>query len=73
MRTPKGYHVRRGDYEDTTDDRTGRWYIDKDGEPIDHRGKGYATRREAVETLVRRLSDSADTLWWTSGRKDTTS
>jgi len=74
MRTPKGYTARRGDYDHGNrqmphgDDCGDRWYIDAHGEPIDHRGPGYATRREAVWALVDRLDDVqrsfADTLRW---------
>lgn len=70
MRTPKGYVAVRCDYEGTTDDRADRWYIDKIGEPVDHRGPGDRTRREAVAQLVDRLDDiersAAEMLHWTS-------
>ena len=69
MRTPKGYVARRGDFDGTTDDRRDRWYIDTIGEPVDHRGPGHPTRREAVAMLVDRLDDiersQAETLHWT--------
>lgn len=64
MRTPKGYVAVRGDCTDDIgmpdhmgDDRADRWYIDRIGEPVDHRGAGKRTRREAVEMLVDRLDD----------------
>jgi hypothetical protein len=63
VRTPRGYITRRGDFHGTTDDRAGRWYTDKIGEPIDHRGQGYRTRREAIEALrnrTRRPAPSSD-------------
>jgi hypothetical protein len=64
MRTPKGYAAVRGD--DAHDlgmpahmgnDRADRWYIDTIGQPVDHRGPGHRTRREAVQMLVGRLDD----------------
>jgi hypothetical protein len=69
MRTPRGYVTRRGDfYNDTTDDHADRWYTDKIGEPIDHRGQGYRTRREAIEALRDRLDDiefaQSERLYW---------
>ena len=69
MRTPKGYVAVRGDYTGTTDDRRDRWYIDTIGQPVDHRGPGHRTRREAVQMLVDRLNDiersQAERLYWT--------
>lgn len=67
MRTPRGYVARRGDEHNHpngawphTDDCDDRWYIDTIGQPVDHRGKGYRTRAEAVEVL----SDRLDFLRW---------
>ena len=50
-----GYWIDRGNYVGTTDDRADRWYINTKGQPIDHRGAGWATHREAIEELSRRL------------------
>jgi hypothetical protein len=57
-RTPIGWTVRRGDMANHPlpagdwrhgDDCADRWYADRDGEPIDHRGPGRPTRAEAIE------------------------
>lgn len=53
--TPNGWTVRRGNYYGSTDDRADRWYADQDGHPIDHRGRGHATRKEAIVSLLDRL------------------
>ena len=47
---PKRFRVQRGNYSETSSDRSDRWYIDDTHSTvIDHRGPGYATRREAEE------------------------
>ena len=46
----KRFHVVRGNYSEASSDRCDRWYInDTKSTVIDHRGPGYATRREAEE------------------------
>ncbi len=51
------YRVIEGSYRDTSDDVAGRWYLaDAEGDAIDKRGRGYASRAEALDKLVERLS-----------------
>lgn len=52
----RGYEITRGSYRTTTDDRMDRWYIDPVDGLCDRRGKGFATRKEALETLTDRLA-----------------
>lgn len=58
------YDVIEGSYTGTSDDVAGRWYIvDTEGDAVDKRGRGYATREDALDALVARLSmypDPAD-------------
>lgn len=58
------YSVVEGSYRGTSDDVAGRWYIvDAEGDAIDKRGRGYATRVDALAALVERLTmypDPAD-------------
>jgi hypothetical protein len=42
-----GYYVREGSYQGTTDDRLGRWYVGKEGEPFRPHGAGHRTQGEA--------------------------
>ena len=52
------YELIRGSYTGTSDDVAGRWYlVDRESDIIDKRGPGFATRREALDTLVERLWD----------------
>lgn len=46
-----GYNVERGNYSETSDDRRDRWYIQKIGDITDHRGRGFATRQEALDLI----------------------
>ena len=51
------YEVVGGSYTGTGDDVAGRWYIvDTRGDAIDKRGRGWASREEALGALVERLS-----------------
>ena len=44
----KGHRITRGDYQNTTDDRLDRWYIDPPGADImDRRGPGFRTLADA--------------------------
>lgn len=43
-----GYEISKGEYVGTTDNRLDRWYIG----PRKY-GKGFATRREALEVAAR--------------------
>ena len=52
-----------GAYTGTSDDVAGRWYIvDREGDAIDKRGRGWRTRAEAIDALTERL-DAIDA--WT--------
>ena len=51
-----GYRIVRGSYQDTTDDRSDRWYVEHESaQVVDRRGAGYATRREALDAIGDRL------------------
>jgi len=57
------YAVVEGAYTGTSDDVAGRWYIvDREGDAIDKRGRGWRTRAEAIDALTERL-DAIDA--WT--------
>lgn len=58
------YETVRGGYHGTTDDRADRWYVvDTEADIIDKRGPGWATREEALDEVVARL-----TAWPADGR-----
>lgn len=42
----------RGDYTGTTDDRSNRWYLQSIDGPVDHRGKGYPSKRYILDHAV---------------------
>jgi hypothetical protein len=42
-----GYYIRQGSYQGTTDDRSGRWYVGREGEPFRPHGAGHRTQAEA--------------------------
>ena len=47
-----GYKLVRGSYSTTTDDRADRWYWEhEDDRVVDRRGPGFATKKEALESL----------------------
>ena len=49
---PPEYDIVAGNYLSASDDIAGTWYVvDRDGDLIDKRGRGYATRAEAWEAL----------------------
>jgi hypothetical protein len=51
-----GYEIVRGSYVGTNDDRADRWYIQRiESNTIDRRGDGFATKRDALDTLSERL------------------
>ena len=51
-----GYEITRGDYYGTADNNARRWYIQPISGPVDRRGRGFATRREAMFALGDLLS-----------------
>jgi len=51
-----GYDLTRGAYVGTCDDRLAGWYVDRQGQPRDRRGPGYATRAEALQALAELLA-----------------
>ena len=52
-----GYDVCRGSYVTTSGDRLDRWYVDKDGQLRDHSGRGYRTRRLALNAVSAAVND----------------
>ena len=42
-----GYYIAEGSYHGTTDDRIGRWYVGRDGEPFRPYGAGHRAKGEA--------------------------
>jgi hypothetical protein len=51
----KGGWIAKGGYVGTCDDRADRWYINRIGNPINHQGKGFATRAAALQHLAESL------------------
>jgi len=46
----KRFTVTRGAYTGTNDNRLDRWYVeDSQGDVVDRRGPGYATKKQAQE------------------------
>jgi len=41
----------QGDYDGTTDNRRGRWYMQEIGGVADRQGAGYATRDEVIDMI----------------------
>ena len=52
----QGGWIDKGGYIGTCDDRADRWYINRIGQPIAHRGKGFATKGAALQHLAESLS-----------------
>ena len=53
----RGYLIRRGGYQGTTDDRIDAWYIDhEDADTLDRRGPGYRTLADARTGIDRHKS-----------------
>lgn len=51
------FEVVEGSYTGTSDDVAGRWYtVDTEADIIDKRGRGYATREDALEAIIERLT-----------------
>ena len=42
-----GYYIREGEYQGTTDNRLGRWYVGRKGEGFRPYGAGHRTQGEA--------------------------
>jgi hypothetical protein len=49
---PTGYSIGRGAYVGTSDDKIGRWYVERDDGPVDRRGRGYRSRKAAFDAFV---------------------
>jgi hypothetical protein len=47
-----GYYVQQGEYQGTTDNRLGRWYIGREGHPFRPDGTGHPTARAAWAAVV---------------------
>ena len=56
----KGYYISEGSYQNTNDDRLGRWYIGLYGQPFYPSGEGYATPGHAYQGLKEILSENYD-------------
>lgn len=50
--TTSNLRVERGSYRDATDDRADRWYIVSVDGPVNRSGRGYRTRRLAMDALA---------------------
>ena len=48
---PSNLRVMRGSYVSTSDDCANRWYIQDDVSPVNRQGRGYRTRRLAMDAL----------------------
>lgn len=70
-----GYRIVRGAYSGTTDDRADRWYVDhRDDDLLDHRGRGFATKRDALLAIREKLDMDAwsaelDGEWWAANER----
>lgn len=55
-----GYQLTQGAYSGTSDDVIGTWYAERlDSDTVDRRGRGYATKREALD-MLRQALDAAE-------------
>lgn len=55
------FDVQRGNMRSGSDDLADRWYVvDGEADAIDKRGRGFATRAEALEMVIERLTSSPD-------------
>jgi len=59
MTDRQGYYARKGSYVGTTDDRSDRWYIGKEGEDFRPLAPGYRTRRAALDRIAELISEAA--------------
>jgi hypothetical protein len=51
-----GFTLHRGDYRNTSDDRADRWYFaHRDDTMVDRRGKGFATKADALNAIYDRI------------------
>jgi hypothetical protein len=55
-----GYYIRQGVFEDTPDDRLGRWYIGHRDEDYRPHGAGYPTAAAAWRAAARLARAAAD-------------
>jgi hypothetical protein len=55
MQTPN-YTITRGAYNNSTDDRADRWYIQLASGPVNRSGNGYRTRALASDALNAMLA-----------------
>lgn len=55
------FEFQRGNMRSGSDDLADRWYIvDGEADAIDKRGRGFATRTEALEIVIERLTSHPD-------------
>lgn len=56
-----GYEIVRGSYVSGSDDRAQDWYIQRiDADHVNRLGRGYRTRKDALEALAKRLAGVLD-------------
>lgn len=55
-----GYEITRGALTGETDDRAGRWYVERlDADEVDRRGPGYRTKAEALAAAWQEAEQEA--------------
>lgn len=50
-----GYTLFEGNYSSSSDDCMGRWYWSVEGCILDKRGRGYASKKDALRELSKEL------------------
>lgn len=50
---PTGYSVGRGSYIGTSDNKVGRWYVERDTGLVNRPGRGYATKKAALAAYIQ--------------------
>jgi hypothetical protein len=48
---PSNLRVVRGSYQNASDDNSSRWYLQSNHGPVTRSGRGYRTRRLAMDAL----------------------
>lgn len=48
----RGYYIREGAYQGTSDDRLGRWYVGREGHPFQPHGAGHASQKAAWDAAA---------------------
>lgn len=56
---PTDYYINEGSFSGTSDDRLGRWYVQRDADSFsDKRGPGHRTQADALEAIRYYIEDS---------------